>query len=53
MVDRTSLCEVLVLHMHLHDCVNGSPHSALGTGDVAISKKINQLEGENCLIEVK
>ena len=42
-----------VLHMHLHDCVNGSPHSALGKGDVAIPEKINQLKGENCLIEVK
>ena len=42
-----------LLHMHLHDAVNGSPHMPLGEGDVDVIGKISKLRGKTCLIEVK
>ena len=42
-----------IWHMHLHDCKEGSPHLPLGIGAVEIEKKLSQLRGETCLIEVK
>ena len=42
-----------LLHMHLHDAVNGAPHMPLGDGVVDVKKKLAALKGESCLIEVK
>lgn len=42
-----------LLHMHLHDCREGSPHLPLGTGEVDINKKLAQHKGSTTLIEVK
>ncbi len=42
-----------LLHMHLHDCENGSPHMPLSSKEVNAEEKLALLQGETCLIEVK
>lgn len=42
-----------LLHMHLHDCENGSPHMPLASREVNTEEKLALLQGETCLIEVK
>lgn len=42
-----------LIHLHLHDSDGKSAHLPLGEGRVDVSKKLRELHGETCLIEVK